>query len=118
MFVSGESIRYDCAGWRQRRELDSRAARKVGDGFLLVLGGSKGRVWRRDKMSLYRAFGWSFFSELVGRAVAPVLFVVLARLLTPADYGVVAAATMVISFSQVFWAAGMGKALIHFIGHR
>jgi O-antigen/teichoic acid export membrane protein len=67
-------------------------------------------------MTVYRAFKWSFLAELAGKAVAPVLFVVLARLLTPEDYGVVAAATMVVSFSQVFWEAGMSKALIQYRG--
>ena len=43
--------------------------------------------------------------------VRPV-FLVLARLLAPEDFGVVAAATVIISFSQVFSDAGLGKALI------
>lgn len=50
--------------------------------------------------------------ELASRAIQPLIFVVLARLLTPGDYGIMAAAVMVISFTQVFWEAGMGKALI------
>lgn len=50
--------------------------------------------------------------EIASRAVQPLIFIILARLLTPDDYGVVAAALMVITFTQVFWDAGMGKALI------
>lgn len=50
--------------------------------------------------------------ELVSRAIQPLIFIVLARLLTPDDYGVMAAAVMVMSFTQIFWEAGMGKALI------
>jgi O-antigen/teichoic acid export membrane protein len=58
------------------------------------------------------ALKWSFLSELAAKIVQPVVFIVLARLLTPEDFGVVAAAMMVISFSQIFWEAGMGKAVI------
>ena len=68
--------------------------------------------------SVHAALKWSFFGEIASKAVTPVVFVVLARLLTPEDYGVVAAATMVISFSQIFWEAGMGKAIIQYRGDR
>ena len=63
-------------------------------------------------MSLTHALKWSFLGELVAKAIQPVVFIVLVRLLTPADYGVMFSALMVISFSQIFWEAGMGKALI------
>jgi O-antigen/teichoic acid export membrane protein len=69
-------------------------------------------------MTLGHALKWSFLSELVSKAVSPLVFVVLARLLTPDDYGVVAAASMVISFSGIFWEAGMGKAIIQYQGER
>lgn len=63
-------------------------------------------------MSFIRALKWSFLAELASKAIAPVVFIVLARLLTPEDFGVMSAAMMVIAFSQIFWEAGMGKALI------
>ena len=63
-----------------------------------------------------RALKWSFLSEIAAKAIQPLVFVVLARLLTPEDYGVVASAVMVISFSQIFWEAGMGKAIIQYQG--
>ena len=63
-------------------------------------------------MRFVHALKWSFFSEIAAKSVQPVVFVVLARLLTPKDYGVMASAVMVISFTQIFWEAGMGKALI------
>lgn len=64
------------------------------------------------------AIKWSFLAEIASKAIAPLVFVILARLLTPDDYGVVAAATMVISFSQVFWEAGMAKAVVQYQGDR
>lgn len=63
-------------------------------------------------MSITNALKWSFLSELASKAVAPLVFIVLASLLTPEDFGVMTAALMVIGFSQIFWEAGMGKALI------
>jgi PST family polysaccharide transporter len=69
-------------------------------------------------MNPNQAIKWSFLSEIASKAVQPLVFVILARLLTPEDYGVVASATLVISFSQVFWEAGMGKAIIQYQGDR
>lgn len=63
-------------------------------------------------MSVVHALKWSFLSELAAKAIQPIVFVILARLLTPEDYGVMTSALMVIAFSQIFWEAGMGKALI------
>jgi len=61
---------------------------------------------------IVNASKWSAFSEITSQAIRPLLFIILARLLTPEDYGVVAIAAMIISFSQVFWDAGLSKALI------
>lgn len=63
-------------------------------------------------MSFTHAIKWSFLSELAAKSIQPVVFIVVARLLTPEDFGVMTAAMMVIAFSQIFWEAGMGKALI------
>jgi PST family polysaccharide transporter len=65
-----------------------------------------------QKASFFQALKWSIAGELASRAIQPLVFIVLARLLNPTDYGVVAAAMMVISFTQVFWEAGLSKALI------
>ncbi len=69
-------------------------------------------------MNLNTCLKWSFLSELASKLIQPLAFLVLARLLTPEDFGVVAAATMIISFSQIFWEAGMGKAIIQYQGDR
>jgi len=55
---------------------------------------------------------WSALMEIVSRTAQPIIFVILARLLTPADFGVMATAMIAISFSQMFWDAGLSKALI------
>lgn len=65
---------------------------------------------------LMHALKWSMGAEIASKAIQPLIFVVLARLLSPEDFGVMAAALMVISFSQVFWESGMGKAVIQWQG--
>lgn len=63
-------------------------------------------------MSLANALKWSFLAELSTKLIQPIVFLFLAWFLTPEDFGVMTAALMVIAFSQIFWEAGMGKALI------
>lgn len=67
-------------------------------------------------MAIGHSVKWSYISEIASKAVTPLVFIVLARLLTPEDYGVVAAATMVVTLTQVFWESGIGKAVIQFKG--
>ena len=59
-----------------------------------------------------RSVKWSALMEIVSRTAAPIVTVILARLLTPTDFGVVATAMIAISFAQMFWDAGLSKALV------
>jgi O-antigen/teichoic acid export membrane protein len=59
-----------------------------------------------------RSLKWSALMEIVSRTASPIIFVILARVLTPADFGVLATAMIAISFAQMFWDAGLSKALI------
>ncbi|CAN0537899.1 unnamed protein product, partial [Laminaria digitata] len=63
-------------------------------------------------VSLALSLKWSFLAELASKSIAPIVFIILASLLTPEDFGVFTAAVMVVGFSQLFWDSGMGKALI------
>jgi O-antigen/teichoic acid export membrane protein len=67
-------------------------------------------------MSFHRSLRWSFLAELASRTIQPATLLILARLLTPTDFGVVAAAAMLVSFAHIFWDAGLGKALIRYGG--
>lgn len=58
------------------------------------------------------AFKWSMLAEAASRLIAPLSFLLLALVLAPEDFGVVAAATVVISLSLAIAEAGLGKALI------
>lgn len=55
---------------------------------------------------------WSFFEKLSSQAVSFVIGIVLARLLTPYDYGVVGLTAIFIAVSNVFIDAGFANALI------
>lgn len=55
---------------------------------------------------------WAFFTEIVSRISQPVVFLVLAKILDPEDFGVVGTAMIAIAFCQMFWDAGLGRALI------
>jgi O-antigen/teichoic acid export membrane protein len=59
-----------------------------------------------------RAVKWSALAELLGRSVQPLVLLVLARLLSPADFGVVGVATIVIGLAQIFQEFGVGRALV------
>jgi PST family polysaccharide transporter len=64
------------------------------------------------KQKVIYAYKWSALGEVTSRMIGPLVFIVLARLLVPEDFGVAAAATVLISFSQVFSDVGLAKALI------
>lgn len=64
------------------------------------------------KNKVISATKWSALTEISSKAISPFIFIILARLLTPSDYGLAAVAAMIISFSQIFCEAGFNKALI------
>lgn len=55
---------------------------------------------------------WSAVEKYSSMAVSLVVSMILARLLTPSDYGTVAVVTVVIVFLQIFGSMGMGPAVI------
>ena len=59
-----------------------------------------------------RSVKWSALIEVVSRTAPSITVLILARLLTPADFGVVTTAMIVINFCQVLWDAGLGRALV------
>lgn len=55
---------------------------------------------------------WSAVTEIIARLISPITNMLLARLLTPEAFGVVATVTMVVSFADMFTDAGFQKYLI------
>src|SRR5690625_5171776 len=57
-------------------------------------------------------FGWMFIGAGGQAFSSAAVVVILSRLLNPADFGVVGAALVVVSFAQVFTQFGVGPALV------
>ncbi|HDR7256490.1 TPA: lipopolysaccharide biosynthesis protein [Bacillus paranthracis] len=55
---------------------------------------------------------WSAVTEIIAKLIAPVTNMVLARILAPEAFGVIATVTMIISFADMFTDAGFQKYLI------
>lgn len=59
-----------------------------------------------------RATKWSFITQVVSKLIQPITTLVLAHLLAPSVFGVIALVTMVTSFADMFSDAGFQKYLI------
>lgn len=59
-----------------------------------------------------KATKWSAITEIVARLVMPISNIVLARILAPEAFGIVATITMVVTFAEVFTDAGFQKYLV------
>lgn len=55
---------------------------------------------------------WAAITQIVAKLLAPITNMVLARLLTPEAFGVVATLTMIITFAELFTDAGFQKYLV------
>ena len=65
-----------------------------------------------ESSTLANATKWSTITEIVAKLIMPITNMVLARLLTPEAFGVVATITMIITFAEIFTDAGFQKYLI------
>lgn len=61
---------------------------------------------------IVNATKWSVIAEIIAKLILPIINMVLARLLTPEAFGVVATITMIISFAEIFTDAGFQRYLI------
>ncbi|MBE6957655.1 MAG: lipopolysaccharide biosynthesis protein [Ruminococcaceae bacterium] len=59
-----------------------------------------------------QATKWSSIAEISAKLISPIVNMVLARLLTPEAFGVIATITMVITFAEVFTDAGFQKYIV------
>ena len=59
-----------------------------------------------------KATAWSSITEIIAKLILPIVNIILARLLVPEDFGVVATITMIISFAEIFTDAGFQKYII------
>ena len=61
---------------------------------------------------IQKSIGWSLFSEIAVKFVVPITNMILARVLTPDAFGVVAVCNMLISFVDLITDAGFGKYIV------
>jgi O-antigen/teichoic acid export membrane protein len=71
-------------------------------------GGEPGGLQRR----VARGLTWTVIHTWGGQALSLVVFVILARLLTPADFGLVALAAVFVALAQLIVDQGLGDAIV------
>ena len=64
------------------------------------------------KNDILNAAKWSSITEILVKLVSPVINMILARILAPQAFGVVATTTMIVSFADMFTDAGFQKYLV------
>lgn len=64
------------------------------------------------KSKFINAAKWSAFTEIAMKFISPITNMILARLITPEAFGVVATITMIMSFADMFTDAGFQKYLV------
>ena len=65
-----------------------------------------------DNQRIVNATKWSAIAEILAKLILPISSMVLARLLTPEAFGVVATISMIVSFAEIFTDAGFPKYII------
>lgn len=64
------------------------------------------------KSKFVNATKWAALTEILAKIVSPITNMILARMITPEAFGVVATITMIISFTDMFTDAGFQKYLV------
>lgn len=64
------------------------------------------------KNDLLNNLSWKFAERIAAQLVTVIVSIILARMLTPQDYGIIAIVTIFITFANVFVSDGFGSALI------
>lgn len=61
---------------------------------------------------VFKASAWSSLTEVIAKVVSPLVFLVLTRILSPSDYGIVAVATTLLTFIYIVSDLGTAKYII------
>lgn len=67
---------------------------------------------RVNKASVLSGFFWTYAERTLAQLFGLVVTIVLARIVTPKEYGVISIATVFITFMDTFATSGFGNALI------
>ena len=65
-----------------------------------------------QKKAIMSGLFWKFGERITAQVVSLVVSIILARLLTPSDYGAVSLVMIFITIANVFVSSGLGAALI------
>lgn len=65
---------------------------------------------RADKVK--NAVAWSFAAELAAKVITPITNMILARILAPEAFGIIATINMVVSFADMFSISGISKYIV------
>lgn len=65
-----------------------------------------------NKNNIISGFFWSFGERILAQIVSLVVGVVLARMLSPDDYGIISIVMVFITLCNVFVSSGLGTALV------
>ena len=68
---------------------------------------------RNKKEGIFAGIGWSYAERFIAQAISMIVSIILARLLLPEDYGIVAIVTVFITIGDALVNGGMGSALVH-----
>lgn len=89
------------------------------DAFAREYNNNRGRVMDGENLrdnnvtrSIFSGFLWKFGERITAQLISLVVSIVLARLLTPTDYGIVAMVMVFIAIANVFVSSGLGTALV------
>ena len=58
------------------------------------------------------ATAWSFAAEMSAKLIVPITNIILARILAPEAFGIIATINMVVSFADTFSTAGFQKYIV------
>lgn len=62
--------------------------------------------------SIGRATAWSFAAEIAAKLIVPITNIILARLIAPEAFGIIATINLVVSFADTFSTAGFQKYIV------
>ena len=67
---------------------------------------------QKNKGSVTGGLFWSFLERIASQLVSTIVGIILARLLSPDEYGIIAIVMIFITLSDVFVTSGFGTALV------
>ncbi|MDO9145889.1 MAG: lipopolysaccharide biosynthesis protein [Hydrogenophaga sp.] len=67
---------------------------------------------KKFSLSIFESLSWSFLSRFIGNISQFVIYLLLARILKPSDFGIVASLAVFINICNMFATAGLGSANI------